>query len=327
MTPAPDPDRDAAQFSIGTSVIDREAAEDDADQAVIVRVPAVPCREWEIEETGQTVADYNPDYPADAPVVIVVFEPALHTVDAWQHHEPADLWSLVQEHNLQTYAYPEPRLDPVGDALAEAPGEPLTVWFDGACEPVNPGGHGTYGIVIEQGGELVHEEGGYLGDGEAMTNNVAEYEALLAALTYVQEDAPAGPVTVHGDSELVIRQLTGEYAVRSDRLRPLWREAKQLATTLDVDFEWVPRDQNERADALAQKAYYEHTAADAIAQRRARAETEAMSITPIDDDIYEVKRTYRVDLAARSCTCPDFQNRGLPCKHIFKVEQEYGTRS
>lgn len=327
MTSAPDSTPDDDHLSTGTAVVDREAAADNPDRAVVVRVPGVPCGEWEIEDTGQTVADYNPEYSDDAPVVIVVFEPALEPVDGWQHHEPADLWPLVRDHNLQTYAYPEPRLAPIGDALVEAPGEPLTVWFDGACEPVNPGGHGTYGIVIEQGGELIHEASGYLGDGEGMTNNVAEYEALLAALSYVQEEAPTAPVTVHGDSELVIRQLTGDYAVRSARLRPLWREAKQRATGLDITFEWVPRDQNERADGLAQEAYYEHTVAEAIAERRDRAETEAMSITPIDDDTYKVKDTYRVDLADRSCTCPDYQNRGLPCKHIFKVEQEYGTRS
>lgn len=312
------------RLSIGTSVVDRDAT-DDPDRAVVVRVPDAVCAVWEIEATGQTVADYNPDYPTDAPVVIVVFEPTLDAVSEWQQSEPDDLWRLVQTHDLEYYAYPAPRLEPVGVALAgHAHTEPVTLWFDGACEPVNPGGHGTYGIVIEQDEQIVHEERGYIGEGEGMTNNVAEYEALIAALEHVRAEYSGAPVTVHGDSQLVIRQLTGEYAVRSPRLRPLWRDARRLANQLNVEFEWVPREQNEPADALSRVAYYERTEQDALDQRRERAATESMQITPLGEATYEVKGRYTVDLTTRSCTCPDYDNRGLPCKHIFKVDREYG---
>lgn len=312
-----------ARLSVGTYVVDRDATEG-PDRAVVVRVPDAVCAAWEIEDTGQTVADYNPEYATDAPVAIVVFEPTLDAVPEWQHSEPDDLWPLVQTHDLRYYAYPDPRLEPVGDALSgHSHTEPVTLWFDGACEPVNPGGHGTYGIVIEQDEQIVHEERGYIGEGEGITNNVAEYEALIAGLEHIRAEYSGASVTVHGDSQLVIRQLTGEYAVRSPRLRPLWQDARRLANQLDVEFEWVPREQNEPADALSRVAYYEHTEQEALDQRRERAATESMQITPLGEATYEVKGRYTVDLSARSCTCPDYDNRALPCKHIFKVEQAH----
>jgi ribonuclease HI len=321
MTSGTDSNPGGDRLSVGTYVVDRDAT-NDPDRAVVVRLPDAVCAIWEIEGTDQTVADYNPDYSSDAPVAIVVFEPALDSVSEWQHSDPDDLWPLVQTHDLPYYAYPEPRLEPVGDALAgHTHTDPVTIWFDGACEPVNPGGHGTYGIVVEQGGEIVHKERGYIGEDEGITNNVAEYEALVAALEHTRAEYPDAPVTVYGDSQLVIRQLTGEYAVRSPRLRPLWQDARRLANQLDVEFEWVPREQNERADALSREAYYEQTQQGELDKRRERAANEPMQITPLGDETYEVKGTYTVDLTARSCTCPDYENRGLPCKHIFKVEQ------
>ena len=123
-----------------------------------------------------------------------------------------------------------------------------------------------------------------------MTNNVAEYRALIATLEYARNEYPGRPVDVHGDSQLTIRQMTGEYAVRSDTIRPLWREAKSLARQLDVSFQWVPREED-------------------------------MDIEPLNDETYRVKGEYRVDLVSRTCTCPDYENQDHACKHIFAVGQ------
>lgn len=71
----------------------------------------------------------------------------------------------------------------------------------------------------------------------------------------------------------------------------------------------------------SREAYYEQTQQEELDKRRERAANEPMQITPFGDETYEVKGTYTVDFTARSCTCPDYENRGLPCKHIFKVEQ------
>ena len=133
----------------------------------------------------------------------------------------------------------------------------IEVWFDGACEPVNPGGHGTYGYVVKKNGKTIKEQSGYIGKGEGITNNVAEYTALIESLKFVKEHSPSSKVVVHGDSQLAIKQMNGEYAVRSPNIRPLWQRAKNLCTGVDAEFVWVPREQNEEADALSMKAYEE----------------------------------------------------------------------
>ena len=195
---------------------------------------------------------------------------------------------------------------------------PTRIWFDGACEPINPGGHGTWGIIIKQGKETIAHERGYIGEGEGITNNVAEYTALIEALEYTQEELDTDTLHIHGDSQLVIRQMTGQYNVNSQKLLPLWREAQSLANDIEtVQFQWVPREQNEEADALSKREYEER----AYANRLARAQDENMTINPQDDDnTYRVKGKYTVELDAGTCTCPDHQQRNAKCKHLFAVE-------
>lgn len=191
------------------------------------------------------------------------------------------------------------------------------IWFDGACEPYNPGGHGTWGFVVKVGDETVTTERGYIGEGEGVTNNVAEYTALIKALEYARDQLNAETIHVHGDSQLVIRQMTGQYNVNSQNLIPLWREARGIAADLGtVHFQWVPREQNEEADALSKQEYE----ARAYADRLERAREEDMDIDAQAGDIYEVKGKYTVDLDAGTCTCPDHQQRGAKCKHLFAVE-------
>lgn len=193
------------------------------------------------------------------------------------------------------------------------------IWFDGACEPYNPGGHGTWGIVIKHD-DSEATDSGYIGEGDGVTNNVAEYTALIEALEYAADELDADTIHVHGDSQLVIRQMTGQYNVNSQRLMPLWREAKSLSRTLDdVHFQWVPREQNEHADKLSKREYESR----AYADRRERAESEDMRIERQTDDTFEVKGKYSVDLTDGTCTCPDHQQRGAKCKHLFAVELEH----
>jgi ribonuclease HI len=233
----------------------------------------------------------------------------------------------VDKAEAQTAAPPETE-----DDRTTLPGT-VTVWFDGACEPRNPGGHGTYGIVIEDDdGTMLATDGGYIGHGDGVTNNVAEYTGLIEALEYVHDRNPDAHVTVHGDSQLAIRQMTGQYQVRSERLRPLWQKAQTLARDLDISFEWVPGEQNEHADSLSRREYHERVHAEEIADRKQRAQDELsegdVNITPLPDrgpDVFEVKGQYVVDLETRTCTGPDFENRGLPCKHIFEVELSQTT--
>lgn len=138
----------------------------------------------------------------------------------------------------------------------------LVVYFDGLCEPVNPGGVAAYGFVVYRDGERLHAGRGVAGAGylgSEATNNVAEYTALVKALEWLVENGFAGEeLVVRGDSQLVIKQLKGEYAVRSSRITPLYARVKELLRFFpSVRLEWVPRELNAEADALSREAYEE----------------------------------------------------------------------
>ena len=127
----------------------------------------------------------------------------------------------------------------------------LVVNIDGASSG-NPGPSGI-GVVIRDAsdGQTVCELSEYHGE---MTNNAAEYTALIRALEYVII-LGAKAVTIRSDSELLVRQMTGEYRVKSPNIGPLQRWAADLARTLNkVDFESVRRENNKDADALAQQS-------------------------------------------------------------------------
>ena len=126
----------------------------------------------------------------------------------------------------------------------------VTVRVDGASRG-NPGPSGA-GAVVEFGdGRVPTELCSYLGE---TTNNVAEYSALLLALEEVARHAVSS-LTVHSDSELLVRQLKGEYRVKAEHLRPLHAEAcRRLRVFPMVRILHVPREENRRADSLANLA-------------------------------------------------------------------------
>ncbi len=130
------------------------------------------------------------------------------------------------------------------------------VYFDGACQPPRGGGVAGYGFTVTGEG-LDHEEGGLAAPpgSERSTNNVAEYVGAIRALEYLRERGYRGSVRVHGDSQLVIRQMTGEYEVKADHLRPYHERLLALRREFDeVEFVWIPREQNRRADELSKEA-------------------------------------------------------------------------
>lgn len=127
----------------------------------------------------------------------------------------------------------------------------IEVYFDGSSQPRGRGRVARYGFVIYRDGRRLVSEGGFVRSVEGATNNVAEYTALIKALERIKKDGIAGEITVYGDSELVIRHLTGAYAVRSERLRPLYERALDLVRELGARVEWVPRERNTEADALS----------------------------------------------------------------------------
>ena len=125
----------------------------------------------------------------------------------------------------------------------------LLINIDGASSG-NPGPAGI-GVVIRQDGTIIHEISKAIGEA---TNNVAEYTALVYAL---QEALirRADMVTVITDSELVHRQVTGEYKVKNANIKPLFEQVQHLLRGFkQVKMKHVLREENKDADRLATKS-------------------------------------------------------------------------
>jgi ribonuclease HI len=123
----------------------------------------------------------------------------------------------------------------------------ITAYIDGGARG-NPGPAG-YGVRIESAdASLIDELHGGLG---VATNNVAEYNGLLAALRYAIEHGHRD-VRIKADSELLVKQMRGEYRVKHPGLQPLHQEARALASRLGrVTFEHIRRELNKEADRLS----------------------------------------------------------------------------
>jgi ribonuclease HI len=127
----------------------------------------------------------------------------------------------------------------------------LTIHTDGASRG-NPG-DAAFAYVIARDGQPPIEEADCLGQ---MTNNQAEYTALVRALEHALELGPQHRVLVHSDSELMVKQMNGEYRVKNEELRGLYEEARALRARFDgpVTIRHVRRAQNKRADELCNEA-------------------------------------------------------------------------
>lgn len=124
--------------------------------------------------------------------------------------------------------------------------ERLVVHVDGGARG-NPGPAAIAAVVATPEGEVIERSGEAIGEA---TNNVAEYRALLLGIERARA-LGASELELVGDSELVVRQVRGEYRVKDAGLRPLHA---QVRAALDEVAEWsirnVPREQNAEADAL-----------------------------------------------------------------------------
>lgn len=121
----------------------------------------------------------------------------------------------------------------------------VTIHLDGASRG-NPG-PAAFAFVIAAADGLIAEEAGRLG---STTNNVAEYTALVRALTAAQERGLTH-LNIFSDSELMVKQVTGLYRVKNEQLKPLYEEACTLIDTFEsVALKHVRREQNKRADEL-----------------------------------------------------------------------------
>ena len=125
----------------------------------------------------------------------------------------------------------------------------VSVYVDGAARG-NPGPAGA-GVVLKEGNKTVKTAYKYLGD---TTNNIAEYSALIAGL---QEATILGykNIEINLDSELVAKQLRGDYRVKNSNIKPLFEKAAALINNFtNIKIIRIDRSDNKEADKLANKA-------------------------------------------------------------------------
>jgi probable phosphoglycerate mutase len=123
----------------------------------------------------------------------------------------------------------------------------ITAYFDGGARS-NPGpaGYGVY--IVDDAGTVLAELSGSLG---ISTNNIAEYNGLIAALQWAV-DHDVKQIAIRGDSLLIIEQMRGNYKVKNEGLKPLHMKARMLVMQIgDVSFEHVRRENNKEADRLS----------------------------------------------------------------------------
>jgi ribonuclease HI len=129
-------------------------------------------------------------------------------------------------------------------------------YFDGACEPHNPGGAMGFGALIILGGEILYTESGMLPAAKTNSNNVAEYRALIMLLERLMAMEMADQqIEIRGDSNLVIKQMSGDWKIKTNGgglYVPMAQKARALAAKFKhLRFKWIPREQNCQADELS----------------------------------------------------------------------------
>lgn len=127
----------------------------------------------------------------------------------------------------------------------------LVIEADGGSRG-NPGQAGSGSVVIDpETGEVLAEVGRYLG---VVSNNVAEYTALIEGVRRALVIDPNAELHVRMDSKLVVEQMSGRWKIKHPDMAELAAVARQLLTGTPVRFEWIPRERNKRADAAANRA-------------------------------------------------------------------------
>jgi len=123
----------------------------------------------------------------------------------------------------------------------------LLLYTDGASRG-NPGDAGAGMVILDGRGEEIAARGRYLG---TCTNNVAEYKALIMGLLQASQ-LGGKSIEIFLDSQLIVRQIQGLYKVKSSDLQPLFAKAQELLATFEhYKITHIPREQNKRADQLA----------------------------------------------------------------------------
>ncbi|WFD12041.1 ribonuclease HI family protein [Tepidibacter hydrothermalis] len=198
--------------------------------------------------------------------------------------------------------------------------------FDGACN--NNGNKEAdtglgYAIYDTKHNVYLKEISLYGGNG---TNNTAEYKALiecmkdLIGLGLIKEE-----INIYGDSDLIIKQVIGQWKCKKEHLIPLRDEAVKLMNKFDdLNIKWVPRNENALADKLSKEGINQKNAIkDINDDKTINKEVLPITVFNLGDGIYKVVDRgcfYAVDINRKFCSCPENQKNKEKCNHIMYIE-------
>ncbi len=131
----------------------------------------------------------------------------------------------------------------------------ITCYFDGACEPRNPGGNMGIGAIVIKEDEVLFEHSEYIVAHPSNSNNVAEYMGLNKILDWLLENnLNEHTILVYGDSKLAIEQVSGRWRIKQGRYVKYAHEAREKKGKFsNIMFNWIPREKNSIADDLSKK--------------------------------------------------------------------------
>lgn len=131
--------------------------------------------------------------------------------------------------------------------------ENIVCFFDGCCEPKNPGGNMGVGAVIFINGQQVDTFSDFFPAHVNNTNNVAEYYALQWILNWLKEAGLTEDVIkIYGDSQLVINQMNGQWKIKCGKYVQAALSCKECLTEFkNITLRWIPREENNYADELS----------------------------------------------------------------------------
>lgn len=129
----------------------------------------------------------------------------------------------------------------------------IKVFYDGCCEPKNPGGNAGFGAVIFEDDIKIHEISNYWKSSPSNSNNVAEYLGLTSALEWlIEKKLNNAKIDFFGDNMMTVRQMNGDWRAKQGMYIPHYKKAFELKKKFKhLRFTWIPREENGLADELS----------------------------------------------------------------------------
>lgn len=131
----------------------------------------------------------------------------------------------------------------------------IVCYFDGCCEPCNPGGTIGVGAIVNIDGQKALEHSESFPASKSNTNNIAEYLAFAKVLSFlIKNNLQNESVVIRGDSQMVVNQMSGKWRIKEGGyVTTAKRCEKALIEYFPIKpkIEWIPRDQNDECDRLS----------------------------------------------------------------------------